>query len=434
PRFSGRSHGFRPGRGCHTALSEVTHNWTGTTWFIEGDISDCFGSLDHEVLLSIMSEKIHDNRFLRLIRQMLKAGYLEDWKWHATLSGSPQGGVLSPLLSNLYMDRLDTFVETVLIPEYTRGATRRKNPAYRELENTIGATRKRLAYRKEKTETAQVRQWRKELRRHPAGDPYDPGYRRLRYIRYADDHLLGFIGPKAEAEAIKERLATFLRDDLKLELNQDKTLITHGRTQAARFLGYEITVQHADEKVSRGGRVNRGLRSINGKIQLRVPRGVIKAKCAPFLRRGKPTHLLPLTSCTPFDIVSLYGAQYRGIVQYYLLAGDVWRLDRLKGVMLTSMLKTLAARHRSRVTTMANRYKTTIRTPQGPRRCFEARIEREGRKPLIARFGGIPLTRKRTAVLDDLPSTMSTPPQPPARQPTDRPAPTRLVRTLRKAN
>jgi group II intron reverse transcriptase/maturase len=409
PRFSGRSHGFRPSRGCHTALSEVTYNWTGTTWFIEGDISDCFGSLDHEVLLAILSEKIRDNRFLRLIRQILKAGYLEDWRWHATLSGSPQGGVLSPLLSNIYMDRLDAFVETVLIPEYTREKTRRKNPAYKELENAIGAARKRLAYRKENTESAQVRQWRKELRRHPAGDPYDPGYRRLRYIRYADDHLLGFIGPKAEAETIKQRLATFLRDDLKLELNQDKTLITHGRTQAARFLGYEITVQHADEKVSRGGRINRGLRSINGKIQLRVPKDVIKAKCAPFLHRGKPTHLLPLTSCTPFDIIGIYGAQYRGIIQYYLLAGDVWRLDRLKGVMLTSMLKTLAARHRSRVTTMANRYKTTIRTPQGPRRCFEARINREGRKPLTARFGGIPLTRKRTAVLDDLPSTLFTP-------------------------
>ncbi|MBR7676462.1 group II intron reverse transcriptase domain-containing protein, partial [Streptomyces daliensis] len=262
PRFSGRSHGFRPGRGCHTALSEVTHNWAGTTWFIEGDISDCFGSLDHEVLLAILSEKVHDNRFLRLIQQMLKAGYLEDWKWHATLSGAPQGGVLSPLLSNIYMDRLDTFVETVLIPEYTRGASRRRNPAYQKLDNAIGAERKRLARRKEHTETAQVRQWRKELRRLPSGDPHDPGYRRLRYLRYADDHLLGFIGPKAEAETIKQRLATFLRDDLKLELNQEKTLITHGRTQAARFLGYDITVQHADAKITRGSRITRGRRTV----------------------------------------------------------------------------------------------------------------------------------------------------------------------------
>jgi hypothetical protein len=386
----------------------VAHNWTGTTWFIEGDISDCFGSIDHEIMVKILSEKIHDNRFLRLIQQMLKAGYLEDWRWNATLSGTPQGGVLSPLLSNIYMDRLDSFIETVLIPEHTRGTTRRKNPAYAGLENKIWAARQRLARRKEPTESSQIRQWRKELRRYPAGDPRDPDYRRLRYIRYADDHLLGFTGPKAEAETIKERLTSFLRD-LKLELNQDKTLITHGRTQAARFLGYEITVQHANAKVSRGGRINRGLRSINGKISLRVPKDVIKAKCAPFLKRGKPAHLDPLTGCTSFDIISLYGAQYRGIVQYYLLAGDVWKLDRLKGVMLTSMLKTLAAKHRSRVTTMANRYKTTIKTPQGPRRCFEAMIEREGRKPLTARFGGIPLTRKRTATLNDLPSTMFTP-------------------------
>ncbi|MBR7678527.1 maturase, partial [Streptomyces daliensis] len=147
----------------------------------------------------------------------------------------------------------------------------------------------------------------------------------------------------------------------------------------------------------------RGRRTVNGKIQLRVPKDVIKAKCAPFLRRGKPAHLPQLMSCTPFDIISTYGAQYRGVVQYYLPAGDVYRLDRLKGVMLTSMLKTLAARHRSGVTAMANKYKTVIRTPSGPRRCFEAKVEREGRKPLIARFGGIPLTRQRKAVINDLP-------------------------------
>ena len=99
PQFSGRSHGFRKGRGCHTALREIQQTWTGTVWFIEGDISDCFGSLDHEILLGILAERIRDNRFLRLIRNMLKAGYLEDWQYHDTLSGTPQGGVVSPLLS-----------------------------------------------------------------------------------------------------------------------------------------------------------------------------------------------------------------------------------------------------------------------------------------------------------------------------------------------
>jgi len=404
PRFSDHSHGFRPRRGCHTALSEIANTWTGTTWFIEGDISDCFGTLDHQVMLATLSEKIRDNRFLRLVTQMLQAGYLEDWVWHATLSGAPQGGVTSPVLSNVYLDRLDKFVETVLIPEYTRGKVRSRNPSYRQVENEINRIRKQQAYRKERTETAQVRSLRRQLRTLPAGDPRDPNYRRLRYIRYADDHLLGFTGPKAEALEIKQRLQTFLRDELKLELNEKKTLITHARTGAARFLGYEITVQRADAKIYRGGRINRGRRGANGRIWLRVPATAIKAKCAPYLTHGKPEHQPHLRDLSDYDIIARFGAEYRGIIQYYLLAGDVSRLNRLTWVMSTSMLKTLAAKHRSTVSKMANKYKTTITTPHGKRRCFEARAERAGRKPLVARFGGIPLARRKNTVLNDLPA------------------------------
>jgi group II intron reverse transcriptase/maturase len=137
PRFSDRSHGFRPGRGCHTALGEVVRTWKGTCWFIEGDIAECFDRLDHSVMLAIIGENVHDNRFLRLLRNMLQAGYLEDWKWNATLSGAPQGGVVSPILSNIYLDRLDSFVETVLIPEYTRGAGKAVNPAYQRIKDAI---------------------------------------------------------------------------------------------------------------------------------------------------------------------------------------------------------------------------------------------------------------------------------------------------------
>jgi group II intron reverse transcriptase/maturase len=230
PTFSDRSHGFRPGRGCHTALREVANTWTGTTWFIEGDIADCFGSFDHRVMLAILGEKIHDNRFLRLMRSMLEAGYLEDWTWGATLSGVPQGGVASPVLSNIYLHRLDVFVETVLIPEYTRGRLRARNPEYRKVEQAIGRARRR-------NDRAEVRSLYRRLHSLPSQDPNDPGYRRLRYCRYADDTLLGFAGPKAEAEEIKQRLAAFLRDDLRLELSPDKTLITHARSQRARFLG-----------------------------------------------------------------------------------------------------------------------------------------------------------------------------------------------------
>ena len=272
PQFSDHSHGYRPGRGCHTALREVAVAWTGTTWFIEGDISQCFDRLDHQVMLETLGEKIHDNRLLRLIGQMLRAGYLEDWVWNATLSGAPQGGVLSPCLSNIYLDRLDKFVETVLMPEYTRGVRRKHNPEY---SRTQGAAR------------SSSQPWRSCRGAGAAQAATQPPVRgsngsRLSAAalrRYADDILLGFTGPKAEAEEIKRRLAQFLHDDLKLELSETKTLITHARTSAARFLGYEITTQHANHED------HRGRRAVNGGIRLRVPRDVIKAKCARYMAR-----------------------------------------------------------------------------------------------------------------------------------------------------
>ncbi len=386
PQFSGRSHGFRRGRGCHTALSEVSETWTGTAWFIESDISDCFGGFDHEVMLSILGEKIRDNRFLRLIKQMLQAGYLEDWEYHDTLSGVPQGGVVSPVLSNIYLHRMDEFVETVLIPEYTRGKRRASSPAYFRIRSAARRARAR-------GDRAQARKLRAQQRGLPSSDPNDPGYRRLRYVRYADDALLGFAGPKAEAEEIKSRLAAFLRDDLRLELNEDKTLLTHARTGAASFLGYEVTVWHSKTRPR-----------VNGTVRLRVPPAVIKAKCAPYFQHGKPERRTGLLNFDDALIISTYGAEYRGIVQYYLLASDVWKLNRLEWAAKTSMLKTLAAKHRSRVSHMARKYQATADTPHGKRNCFEAVTERPGRKPLIARFGGIPLHRQKRAVIDDRPA------------------------------
>ncbi len=337
------------------------------------------------------------NRFLRLLHNMLRAGYLQDWVWNATLSGAPQGGVVSPILSNIYLHRLDTFVETVLVPEYTRGGRRVRNPAYRKVQSALARAQRR-------GDRAAVRELRKQQRSLPTQDPCDPGYRRLRYVRYADDHLLGFAGPKAEAEEIKQRLAAFLCDDLKLELSQEKTLITHARTGAAKFLGYEITIQHGDHKLTRGRR------HANGVIALRVPTTVIKAKCARYMALGKPERRTPLMNADDYTIISTYGAEYRGIVQYYLLAGDVHRLSRLNWVMVTSLLKTLAAKHGSSVSKMAAKYKATIATPHGPRRCFEVSVNRgEGRKPLVARYGGIPLRRQKMAVLTDRQPIPATP-------------------------
>jgi group II intron reverse transcriptase/maturase len=388
PMFSEFSHGFRPHRGCHTALRDVANTWTGTVWFIEGDISQCFDRLDHEVMLRILSEKIRDNRFLRLMRNMLKAGYMEDWVWNATHSGSPQGGVVSPILSNIYLHKVDEFVEKVLIPDYTRGRVRKQSRDFGKVWYAIQCARKR-------DDRTTVRELRKQLHSMPSGDPNDPGYRRLRYVRYADDTLLGFAGPKAEAEEIKQRLAYFLRDELKLEMSPEKTLITHARTQAARFLGYDITVLHNDRKVS-GRR-----RSVNGTIRLRVPRSVVSAKQAQYMKRGKPARRAELLNHDDHDIISTYGSEYRGIVQYYLMAGDVFRLARLQWVMETSMLMTLANKHRSSVSKMARKYAATTETPHGLRKCFEARVERTGRKPLVGRFGGIPLRQNKKTVVTD---------------------------------
>jgi group II intron reverse transcriptase/maturase len=388
PQFSGRSHGFRKGRGCHTALREIQQTWTGTVWFIEGDISDCFGSFSHDILLGILAEKIRDNRFLRLIRNMLKAGYLEDWQYHDTLSGVPQGSVVSPVLSNIYLHKLDEFVEEELIPRYTCGDRREKNPEYHKVNG-------RRQHARKQGNRARAREALRQMRALPYGDPMDPGYRRLFYCRYADDVLLGFIGPKAEAEQIKAGLAAFLRETLALELNASKTLITHARTGAARFLGYQITVQHSST------RLTRGRRTVNGKVALRVPKDVITAKCGPYRHQGKPWHRPRLLNLDDYDIVRIYAAEYRGIVNYYLLARDVWRLATLRWNAETSMLKTLAAKHKSTVALMAARHKAKVITGDGPRTCFEARLQRTGKKDLIARFGGIVLKRDKRAVITD---------------------------------
>jgi group II intron reverse transcriptase/maturase len=388
PQFSDHSHGFRKGRGCHTALRKVQETWTGTVWFIEGDISDCSGSTDHEILMKILAEKISGNRFLRLMRNMLRAGYMEDWQYHETLSGTPQGGVLSPLPSNICLHKPDEFAERELIPQYTRGHSRKVNREYSRPAKRRQAARRR-------GDRACARELAQQMRTLPCGDPTDPGYRRLKHIRYADDHILGFIGPKAQAEQIKATLAAFLRETLALALNQSKTLITHARTRAARFPGYEITVQHRDTKITDG------CRPANGGIALRAPRDVIKARCAPCRHRGKPWHRPGLQNLPDCDIARIHGAGYRGIVNCYLPAQDARRLGTLHRNAETPMLKTLAAKHRSSVTKMAARHKAKIETSDGMRTCFEARKRREGKPDLAARSGGTPLRRDRRAVIRD---------------------------------
>ncbi len=389
PQFSDRSHGFRPRRGCHTAFTEITRTWKGTTWFIEGDIAGCFDNIDHKVLLEILGENIHDNRFLRLVSNLLRAGYLEDWKFYATYSGAPQGSVVSPILANVYLDRLDRFMEGVLLPAYNRGRQRRKNPQYQRVSRRVMRLR-RTGRAKEAAELRPI------LRTMPSLDTYDPGYRRLRYIRYADDFLLGFAGPKDEADEIKARIGRFLRDNLKLELSHAKTLVTHGRTQAARFLGYEVNVQHSDTKLDANG-----LRSVNGNIGLRVPSDIIRAKSSAYMRGGKPIHLGIRLHDSPFSIVEQYQAEFRGVVNYYRRATNLGALSHLRWVMETSLAKTLAAKLKISVSQVFKRYKTTIQTDAGPRKVLMVKVGNPGEEPLVTHWGGVSLARDNTATLVD---------------------------------
>ena len=390
PQFSDHSHGFRPRRGCHTALHTIQHTWTGTRWFIEGDIASCFDMISHTVLLDILAAKLHDQRLLRLVRQLLQAGYFEQWKYHRVPSGTPQGAILSPLLANIVLDRLDQHIETVLIPGYTRGTQRQVNPAYNHVSTKLHRMR-RQGRREE------VKLLRKRQRQLPSGDPLDPHYRRLRYIRYADDWLLGFIGSRQEAETIKQHLRAFLSTTLQLTLSEDKTLITHARTQAARFLGYELVCQHADDKH------NTRQRNVNGRIGLRVPLRVIDNYCARYMRHGRPVHRPELMVDTDFSIVAHYQQMYRGIVQYYLLAHNVGWFSRLQWVMQTSLVKTLAAKHKTTVGAIFRRYHARALVNGRVYKCLQVRVTRAGKRPLVAQFGGLPLKRQPWARLDDQP-------------------------------
>jgi group II intron reverse transcriptase/maturase len=394
-QFSSHSHGFREGRGCHTALQEIYHTWGNATWIIEGDISDCFGSLPHEKILSILREKIHDGRFLHLVEKLLNAGYLEEWKYHRTLSGVPQGSSVSPILSNILLDKLDKFIETVLIPQYTQGKTRKLNPEYRKLQSQM-----RTLFAKGQKEAAF--KVRKRMQKLPSIHPRDPDWRRLKYIRYADDFGLAFTGPKSEAEAIKRAVATFLREELGLKLSEEKTLITHARSQAARFLGYEITTMQSDTKQRRSkDRFKR--RSINGKVGLRVPGAVILEKRKRYQQAGKPVHRTKLLKESDFTIISTYQLEYRGLVNYYRHAYNLHRFKTLKQTMEASLTKTLAIKHKTSVGHIYRKYRAPIQVEGATYRGLRATVEREGKEPLIAIWGGIPLKWDIKASLNDQP-------------------------------
>ncbi|HEM4364187.1 reverse transcriptase [Streptococcus suis] len=391
PQFSEHSHGFRPKRGCHTALQEI-QTWKGTRWFIEGDISSYFDTIDHDVLITMLSRQIQDGRFIRLIKNMLEAGCLDDWKFHKTISGTPQGGVISPLLANIYLHQFDKWVGEELIPQYTRGKKQKANSAYNRLSRRIKCYQDKGDYKK-------AHQLIVERRNLPSVDTYDTSYRRLRYVRYADDFILGFTGSKAEAKAINKQIGDFLNTKLSLELSQEKTLITHATGESAKFLGYEIKAQRVNDYID-----NKGRRSANGVIALFVPASVIESKCRQYMKNGKAIHRNNLLHDDDFSIVQTYQQEYRGLVQYYILAQNLSWFSKVYWYMETSLLKTLAFKHKSSINKMLAKYKTTTTSTNGRTvPCLQVVVPREDKPPLVATWGGISLSYKKKAVIEDAP-------------------------------
>jgi group II intron reverse transcriptase/maturase len=357
PRFRDSSHGFRPERGCHTALTHIKNKFPGTTWFIEGDIKGCFDNIDHEVLLNILARDIHDGRLLELIRHALKAGYMEDWVYHKTYSGTPQGGILSPILSNIILHELDTFVEDILIPENSYGKNRTHNVEYHRIRHASKRAR-------QQGDHALADQLGQQYRQLPSLDTHDPNFRRLKYCRYADDFILGFIGPKSEAEAIKTAIGTFLRDNLHLTLSEEKTLITHARTERATFLGYAVSVQHRDDKLTQNQNSTVKRRSVNGTIRLGLPTGLIAKRAKQYQRDGKTISEATLVFHSDAHIIDTYQSRFRGLAEYYKYAVDRKRLGKLKYVMEQALVRTLA-----------EKFKTSIR---GVYRKYHSKMEVDG--------------------------------------------------------
>ena len=350
--FEGTSHGFRPHRSCHTALGMIQKSFAGAKWFIEGDIKGFFDNIDHNVLISILRERISDERFLRLIRKFFNAGYVEDWKYNKTYSGTPQGGIISPILANIYLDKFDKYIKEYAA-KFRKGDRRSINPEYWRLNNK----KNRLKQKLQKTSDEQMRknylyeiaQLSKQMLSTPHKDAMDADFRRLQYVRYADDFLISVIGSKSECETIKADITQFMREQLKLELSDEKTLITHAQDKA-KFLGYEIFIRKSDAvKRNKDGVLKR---DFNGAVVLTLNSAVIQKKLTEYnalevrnidgkdIWWSKPRRYM--TPMKPEDILAQYNAEIRGLYNYYSLAANVSKeCASFAFIMKMSMFKTL---------------------------------------------------------------------------------------------
>jgi group II intron reverse transcriptase/maturase len=365
PYFHDASHGFRPNRSCHTALREIRGKWPATNWFLEGDISDCFGSIDHGTLINILRKKIRDERFLNLIWKLLRAGYLDlQEARHDSLAGTPQGGIASPILANIYLNELDDKIKEIRV-RYERGKKKRKNPLYHNL-----VERKRRLEKKGDVHSKNYRELVKQIRSMPAVQVNDPDFIRIKYLRYADDWLIGVCGPRSLAEQVKEELKNFLRDHLKLELSEEKTHITHAREEQAQFLGTQLFIGRGG--IQRVVTISNGLskpfkrRSTGSEIVMEapVPKLLQKLEKKGFCTaKGIPTTKKAWIYLDPDQIVLLYNGINRGLQNYYRFADNFRRFTRIQYILQYSLAKTLAAKYKCSMKRVFKRFGKTITIP-----------------------------------------------------------------------
>ncbi len=357
PIFLNTSHGFRTHRSCHTALMQIKTSCRGTNWVIEGDIKDFFDNIDHEIMLGLLSNKIKDGRFLELIKKFLKSGYFEFKQVHNTLSGAPQGGIISPILANIYLHELDKFME-IISKEYSTDNIRRKNPEYQHLSGARYRANKNGNYNK-------AYELLLEIKKIPSQILVDENYIKVKYIRYADDFVISIIGSKELAKTIRQRISEYLLKELKLELNLEKTVITNLGDDRVRFLGYEIA-KTRDDTVITENTLGITPRSANETIQLLVPSDVITDKLKPFMKNGKSVHHGARINLPILDMLRQFNLEIRGLYNYYVLATDVsMKIGKFKYYHYTSLVKTIACKEKCSVKKVMDSYGIDVKLKQG---------------------------------------------------------------------
>lgn len=368
PTFSVNSHGFRPKRSCHTALLQIKNTFKGTKWFIEGDIKSCFDEINHQILIRILRERIRDEKFLALINKFLKAGYMEEWDYHRTYAGTPQGSGVSPLLANIYLNKLDKYMEeykekfTVekrsMNSEYVRLISQRYRIRQKNNQEWDTLTNEEKEIRIKECKELKTKQHTIKVR------PTKEAFRKLQYVRYADDFIIGVIGSKQDAEHIKKELSLFLQEKLQLTLSKDKTKITHS-TNNARFLGYDITISNDQTTKKKKNGIYQ--RVYMGVVKLHMPHDVWENKLWEYKaiktsvdNKGNKVWIAKprgfLICKKDIEILAKYNAEVRGLYNYYSMACNVSTLNKFSNLMKWSMLKTFGSKYRCKTNEIKRRY------------------------------------------------------------------------------